>query len=57
MPLLGAIGDPTDLQGTLHPDLPPEPTTGTKFKLLYCPKFDHKINLPPGLQSDNIFGI
>ncbi len=47
MPQLSAkndvIDDPTDLRGTLRPNLLPEPTPGTEFKPLPHPEFDYKI--------------
>jgi hypothetical protein len=40
------VGDTTDPQGTLRPNLPPEPTTGTYFETLPHPDFTYQINLP-----------
>ena len=51
------IGDPTDPKGTLRPNLPAESTTGAEFKPLYCPPFEHKIELPTGVESNNSFAI
>jgi hypothetical protein len=51
------VGDPTDPKGTLRPNLPAEPTTGSEFKPLHCPPFVHKINLPTGIASNNAFAI
>lgn len=39
------VADPTDY-GTLRPNSPPIPTTGTCFQPLDCPDFEYKINLP-----------
>ena len=51
------VGDPTDPKGTLRPNLPPEPATGTKFKPFECPPFSHHINLPISIDSKDAFGI
>jgi hypothetical protein len=40
------VGDPTDPQGTLRPNLTPEPITGTQFDPMPHPNFQHRINLP-----------
>jgi hypothetical protein len=56
---MDTIGDSTDPQGTLRPNLSPEPTVGTHFKPLICPPFDHSTRLPSGthtpLQHWNLF--
>jgi hypothetical protein len=61
MPQLSArnevIDDPTDPGGTLRPNLPPEPTTGTEFKPLSHPEFDYKINLPSYVDATNPIAI
>jgi hypothetical protein len=40
------VGDTTDPQGTLQPNLLPEPTTGTYFEALVYPDFTYQINRP-----------
>ncbi len=50
------ILDSTDL-GTLRPDIEPESTTGDHFEPLVCLEFDYQTNLPPGLKTDDVFGI
>jgi hypothetical protein len=51
------VGDTTDLNGTLWPNLPPEPTTGTQFRALNCPKFDLVINLPASVDRSSLYAI
>ncbi len=50
------VADSTD-PGTLCPNIEPEPTTGDHFEPLFCPEFERRINLPPGLKGDDVFGI
>ena len=40
------IGDTTDPQGTLRPNLPPEPITGTQFDPMPHPDFQYRTALP-----------
>ena len=40
------VGDTTDPHGTLQPNLPPEPATGTQFEPMSHPDFRYRINLP-----------
>lgn len=40
------IGDTTDPQGTLRPNLPPEPITGTQFDPMPHTDFQHRTDLP-----------
>ena len=40
------VGDTADPHGTLRPNLPPEPSTGTHFEALPHPEFTYRINLP-----------
>jgi hypothetical protein len=54
--LKGVVADRTD-PATLRPDLPPEPVTGTGFIPMNCPDFKAKINLPPGIEPSNAWGI
>jgi hypothetical protein len=51
------VGDPTDPTGTVRPNLPPEIRTGDHYVLLKCPEFSPIINLPPGVDSDNLIAI
>jgi len=51
------IDNPTDLRGTLRPNLLPESTTDTEFKSLPHLKFDYKINLPPFVDITNLIII
>jgi hypothetical protein len=43
--------------GTLRPNLDPEPTTGDHFEPLSCLKFPPCQTLPPEVESGNPFGI
>ena len=56
MPPTEAIADPTD-PGTLRPNLPPEPAIGDHYNLRKYPQFHRKINLPPGVDNTDAFGI
>ena len=51
------VGDTTDPIGTLRPNLPPQPTTGTYFEPLKCPKFDPVINLPASVDRSSPIAI
>jgi hypothetical protein len=51
------IDNPTDLGGTLRPNLPPEPTVGTYFTLLPCSEFDYYINLPASVDRHSPIAI
>jgi hypothetical protein len=44
------VPDPTD-EGTLRPNIEPEPTTGDHFEPFFCPEFEHRTNLPPDIDS------
>jgi hypothetical protein len=50
------VADSTD-PGTLRPNIEPETTTGDYFEPLFCPEFEHRTNLPPGLKKDDVFGF
>ena len=50
------VADSTD-PGTLRPNIELETTTGDYFEPLFCPEFEHRTNLPPGLKKDDVFGI
>ncbi len=50
------VPDSTD-PGTLRPNIKPEPTTGDHFEPLFCPEFEHCTNLPPGVKTNDVFGI
>jgi hypothetical protein len=50
------VADPTD-DGTLRPNIEPEPTTGDHFEPLFCPEFEQCTNLPPEVKSDDPFAI
>ena len=55
-PIPEVVADPTD-DGTLRPNIEPEPTTGDHFEPLFCPEFPHSQALPPDVESDDPFGI
>src|SRR5277367_4135450 len=52
------VGDHTDPNGTLRPDLPPEPAPGSQFIPLNCPPFDHQKHIPPNtIQPYHFFNL
>ena len=53
------VGDPTDPNGTLRPNLCPEIGTGDRdhYEPLFCPEFDRIINLPPNIDRANPLAI
>ena len=51
------VGDPTDPNGTLRPNLPPEIGTGDYYVPLNCPDFSYTINLPPGVDRGSPIAI
>jgi Transposase IS4 len=55
-PIPEVVPDPTD-DGTLRPNIEPDPTTGDHFEPLKYPKFDPAVTLPPDVESDDPFGI
>ena len=56
MPLSGAVSDSTD-PATLRSNLPLIETPGSQFIPLELPFFENKINLPPHVKSNNVWGI
>jgi hypothetical protein len=51
------VGDPTDPNGTLRPNLPPETGTRDHYVPLNCPDFSYTINLPPGVDRGSPIAI
>jgi hypothetical protein len=51
------VGDTIDPNGTLRPNLLLEPTTGTQFGALKCPKFDLVINLLAFVDRFSLYAI
>ena len=53
------VGDPTDPNGTLRPNLQPEIGTGDgdHYEPLICPEFDRIINLPTGVDKADPLAI
>src|SRR6202011_4185550 len=56
-PTVPTVGDTTDPAGTLRPNLLPQPTTGTHFEPLKCPKFDPVINLPASVDRSSPYAV
>jgi hypothetical protein len=60
MPLkkpMDVVGDPTNLKGTLRPNLHSEAGTGVHYTPLFCPEFNQVINLSTGINRTSPLAI